>query len=67
MMDLQLFFDNFEIIAAAPNGVKRLQELILQLAVRGKLVAQDAADEPAGRLLEQIRKDKDHLIKVRSI
>jgi type I restriction enzyme, S subunit len=55
-MDLQLFFDNFEIIAAAPNGVKKLRELILQLAVRGKLVPQDPADEPAGKLLERISK-----------
>ncbi len=54
-MDLQLFFDNFDVIAAAPNGVKKLRELILQLAVRGKLVPQDPADEPAGKLLERIR------------
>jgi type I restriction enzyme, S subunit len=55
-MDLRLFFDNFDVIAAAPNGVKKLRELILQLAVRGKLVPQDPADEPAGKLLERISK-----------
>jgi type I restriction enzyme, S subunit len=66
-MDLGLFFDNFGIIAAAPNGVKKLRELILQLAVRGKLVAQDPADEPAGKLLERIRKDRQILIKNKDI
>jgi type I restriction enzyme, S subunit len=62
-MDLQLFFDNFDVIAAAPNGVKKLRELILQLAVRGKLVPQDPADEPAGKLLERIREEKESLVK----
>jgi type I restriction enzyme, S subunit len=66
-MDLGLFFDNFEIIAAAPNGVKKLRELILQLAVRGKLVAQDPADEPAGKLLERIRGKAEKLIKDKKI
>jgi type I restriction enzyme, S subunit len=36
-MDLRLFFDNFDVIAAAPNGVKKLRQAILQLAVRGGL------------------------------
>jgi type I restriction enzyme, S subunit len=67
MMDLQLFFDNFDVIAAAPNGVKKLRELILQLAVRGNLVPQDPADEPAGKLLERIRKDRQILIKNKEI
>lgn len=31
----------FETLAEAPDGVKRLRELVLQLAVRGKLVPQD--------------------------
>jgi type I restriction enzyme, S subunit len=67
VMDLQLFFDNFDVIAAAPNGVRKLRELILQLAVRGKLVPQDAADEPAGKLLERIRVKAEKLIKDKKI
>ncbi|NJM45756.1 MAG: hypothetical protein HC860_05930 [Alkalinema sp. RU_4_3] len=46
-MDLQSFFENFEVIAEAPGGVQKLRSLILDLAVRGKLVPQDAKDEPA--------------------
>ena len=37
-MNLQTFFSNFELFADAPNGVQKLRELILQLAVQGKLV-----------------------------
>ena len=35
-------------------GIKKLRELILELAVRGKLVPQDPNDEPASVLLEKI-------------
>jgi type I restriction enzyme S subunit len=48
----------FETLAEAPEGVKRLRELVLQLAVRGRLVPQVAGEEAAGRLLERIGKAK---------
>lgn len=44
-------------------GIKKLRELILELAVRGKLVPQDPNDEPASVLLERIAKEKARLIK----
>jgi len=44
-------------------GIKKLRELILELAVRGKLVSQDLNDEPASELLKQIAKEKARLIK----
>jgi type I restriction enzyme S subunit len=44
-------------------GIKKLRELILNLAVRGKLVSQNANDEPASVLLEKIAKEKKRLIK----
>ncbi len=53
----------FETLSEAPGGVKRLRELVLQLAVRGKLVAQDPADEPASVLLERIATEKVRLMK----
>ena len=53
---------HFDLIAQAPGGVARLRELILTLAVQGKLVPQDPSDEPAGQLLKKIRVEKDRLI-----
>lgn len=44
-------------------GIKKLRELILELAVRGKLVPQDQNDEPASVLLKEIAKEKTRLIK----
>lgn len=52
----------FTTTAQAPNGVARLRELILTLAVQGKLVAQDPSDEPAYELLKKIRAEKERLI-----
>lgn len=43
------------------HGIKKLRELILELAVRGKLVPQDLNDEPAIVLLERIAKERKHL------
>ncbi len=53
---------HFDLLATAPGGVARLRELILTLAVQGKLVPQDPADEPASVLLQKIRAEKDRLI-----
>jgi len=51
-----------ELLATAPGGVAKLRELILTLAVQGKLVPQDPADEPASVLLQKIRAEKDRLM-----
>ena len=53
---------HFDLIARAPGGVARLRELILTLAVQGKLVPQDPSDEPASELLKKIRAEKNRLI-----
>ena len=51
-MKLETFFEKFELFAEAPGAVQRMRELVLQLAVQGKLVAQDELDEPASVLLK---------------
>ena len=48
--------------AGSVYGVKKLRELILELAVRGKLVPQDASDEPASELLKKIAAEKAKLL-----
>ena len=44
-------------------GIKKLRELILELAVRGLLVPQDPSDEPASELLKRIAAEKAKLVK----
>lgn len=53
-MKLETFFEKFELFAEAPGGVGRLRELVLQLAVRGRLVHQNSQDEPAINAVEKI-------------
>lgn len=48
-------------------GIKKLRELILGLAVRGKLVPQDPNDEPASELLKRIAAEKAELVKLGKI
>jgi type I restriction enzyme S subunit len=43
-------------------GIKKLRELILELAVRGKLVPQDPNDVPASELLKKIEAEKVRLL-----
>ena len=44
------------------TGIKKLRQLILELALRGKLVPQDINDEPASVLLEKIAEGNAQLI-----
>ncbi len=48
-------------------GIKKLRELILELAVRGLLVPQDPNDEPASELLKEIAAEKAKLVKTGKI
>ena len=44
-------------------NTKQLRQKILDLAIKGKLVPQDPNDEPASKLIERIREEKEQLIK----
>ena len=60
---MKLLERHFEMALAAPDGIKKLRELILTLAMQGKLVPQDPADPPASELLKQIEAEKKKLLK----
>lgn len=62
-----LLTDNLPLLAGAPNGIKKLRELILELAVRGKLLEQNSNDEPASELLKNISIEKALLIENKTI
>ena len=49
------------LLASAPDGIQKLRGLILELAVRGKLVPQDPNDEPASELLKRIANERARL------
>ena len=49
--------------SALAEYVSRAKAKILDLAIRGQLVPQDPADEPASVLLERIRAEKEEFIK----
>ena len=45
------------------NLIKQTKAKVLDLAIRGKLIPQDSNDEPADMLLEEIREEREKLIK----
>lgn len=61
-MNADSFVQNFGHLADAPGGMQTLREMLLKLAVRGKLAEQDSNDEPASLFIEDIYKKKDELV-----
>lgn len=61
-MDAQQFLAEFGHIANAPNGIAQLRELVLCLAMQGKLVHQDPVEATADELLLKVEQDKARLI-----
>ena len=55
--------DNFDRLTTRSNQIKTLRRTILNLAVRGALVAQNPNDEPASKLLDRIAAEKARLAK----
>ncbi|MBX9609188.1 MAG: restriction endonuclease subunit S [Gammaproteobacteria bacterium] len=66
-MRLDTFFDTFDQLADAPNALPRLRRFIADLAVKGRLVAQDSGDEPGDALLNRIRAEKQRLFQTGEI
>lgn len=64
---LKFILLNFKDLSLGDNAVKELKNCILQLAVQGKLVAQDLNDESAEVLLKKVREEKEKLVKEKKI
>ena len=66
-MNAELLLTHFDKITSTSQAIPRLRRFILDLAVRGNLVAQNVEDEPASELLNQIATEKTRLIKAGAI
>lgn len=62
-MNAERLLQAYEQISEAPDAIPRLRRFVLDLAVRGKLVEQDAGDESASHLLEKIEERKAAILK----
>lgn len=60
---MELLERHFDTALDAPDGVNKLRDLILTLAMQGKLVPQDPKDPPASELLNEIEVEKKRLVK----
>ena len=60
---IQLIDDISDNVEELSDVISLTKQKILDLAISGKLVSQDPADEPASKLLERIRAEKEKLIK----
>lgn len=60
---MKLLEQHFDTAFSAPNGIKKLRELILTLAMQGKLVPQHRSDAPTSQFLKEIAAEKKRLTK----
>jgi len=60
---MQMLEKHFDIAFTATDGIKKLRELILAMAMQGKLVPQDPNDQSASELLKEIETEKKRLVK----
>ena len=62
LKNLEIIFANFDKIIKTKEDIKDIRNLILSLAIKGKLVGQNPSDEPASELLKRIKSEKQRLI-----
>lgn len=66
-MTLETFFEKFDQFADAPGAVAKMRELILQCAVRGRLVRQDPNEEPASQLIRDAVRARKNLVSAKVV
>lgn len=62
-MNAERLLEVYETISEAPDALQKLRRFVLDLAIRGKLVEQNAQDEPASELLDKIAVRKVEILK----
>lgn len=66
-MNAERLLAHYDRVADAPDAIGRLRRFVIDLAVRGKLVEQNPADEPASELLKRIAAEKARMVKAGEI
>ena len=67
LKNLELVFSNFDKVIRSKEDIKDIRNLILSLAIKGKLVEQNSEDEPASELLKRIKEEKERLVKEKEL
>jgi len=62
-MNREILIEHFNRISDAPEAIQRIRDFVLELAVRGKLLEQDTADELAPELYNRMQAEKARLEK----
>lgn len=60
---LKFVLENFETVFQTSDSMQQLRNVVLQLAIEGKLVQQDPTDESASKLVKRIQVERDKLVK----
>ncbi|HSH86992.1 MAG TPA: restriction endonuclease subunit S [Methylophilus sp.] len=64
---MELLERHFDVAFSAPDGIKKLRELILTFAMHGKLVPQDPSEKSSSELLKTIQAERKQLVKERKL
>ena len=60
---IKFIIENFDVIFKTSKSMDEMRNIVLQLAIEGKLVPQDESDMPSFKLIKKIKKEKEKLIK----
>ena len=66
-LGLAPFFANLESFVELPEGVEKLRELFLDLAIRGRLVSQNPSEGDGSSLLTEVAEDRVEYLKSRGL
>lgn len=64
-MSVDVLLSDIDSFIKAPNGIKELRSILMQLAIMGKLIEQSNSDGNANDLIKIINKKREELIKLK--
>lgn len=64
---MSIYSEHFKTVFSTKKSIQSLRNMVLELAIQGKLVEQDASEEPTSELLKSAQAEKEQLIKEKKI